>query len=156
MTRAGIRAAIERVGLLGWFVAIDVLWIAKPEVLGIDARHYQRAADAWLTGGDPWSVTEGGITYAAAPHTLLFYAPTHLLPLAWSTWLWLLIGVAAALFVVRRLGLPMWWFLFPPLAHATWNGNPQNLAMALLLVGASPAARAALASVAVAIKLYAA
>ena len=90
------RLALERVGLPAWVLAIDALWIVKPDTLGIDARHYQNAAAAWLAGGDPWAVTESGIPYASAPHTLLFYAPTNLLPLTVATWAWLLVGVVAA------------------------------------------------------------
>ena len=45
-------------------------------MLAIDARHYQRATNAWLAGGDPCAVTEGTTPYVAGPHTLLFYAPT--------------------------------------------------------------------------------
>jgi hypothetical protein len=151
MSRSGLRAVLERIGLPAWFLVIDLLWIAKPDVLGIDARHYQRATDAWLSGGNPWTVTEGGIPYAAGPHTLLFYAPTSVLPLDVSTWLWLGIGVAATAWVVRRLGLPWWWLLFPPAMHAMWNGNPQMLALAFCLL-AGPLA----ATLAVAVKLYAA
>ena len=53
-----LRLAAARIGLPAWFIAIDLLWVAKPAVLGIDARHYQRAASAWLAGADPWLVTE--------------------------------------------------------------------------------------------------
>jgi hypothetical protein len=63
-------------------------------------------------------------------------------------------GIVAAVWVVRRLGLPMWWLLFPPLTHSIWNGNPQTIALALLLVTGPAAVRAASASVAVALKLY--
>jgi hypothetical protein len=147
---ARLRAALETVGLPAWFIVIDLLWIAKLDVLGIDARHYQRAATAWLGGGNPWAVTEAGIPYASGPHTLLFYAPTSLLPLTVSTWLWIAIGVAASAWLVRRLGLPFWWLLFPPLFHSMWNGNPQTIALALLVVGGPIAA-----SLAVLIKLYA-
>ena len=59
-------------------------------------------------------------------------------------------GLAASAWTVRRLHLPAWWLLFPPMAHAVWNGNPQSLALALLLTG-SPLA----ASAAVGLKLYA-
>ena len=145
------RPALERIGLPAWFVVIDLLWIAKPDVLGIDARHYQRAASTWLAGGDPWSVTESGIPYAAGPHTLLFYAPTSVLPLDVSTWLWLLGGVVAAIWLVRRLELPLWWLAFPPLLHGVWNGNPQTIALALLVQGSLVGA-----IVAVGLKLYAA
>ena len=147
-----LRLAFERIGLPAWFVVIDVLWLAKPDVLAIDARHYQRAASAWLQGGNPWAVIEGaGGNYAAGPHTLLFYAPTSLLPLEASIVLWMAAGVAAAVWLVRRLGLPLWWLLFPPLVHAIWNGNPQVIALTLLVLGTGWAA-----ALAVAIKLYAA
>jgi len=148
---ARLPAAFARIGLPAWFIVIDLLWLARPDVLGIDARHYQRAASAWLAGGDPWAVTEGGIPYASGPHTLLFYAPTSLLPLPVSTALWLVLGVVAAVWMVRRLGIPIWWIAFPPLAHALWNGNPQSIVLALLVAGGTLPA-----IVAVALKLYAA
>ena len=146
-----LRLAIQRIGLPAWFVAIDLLWIVKPDVLGIDARHYQNAASAWLAGGDPWAVTESGIRYAAGPHTLLFYAPTSVLPVTVSTWVWLLAGLAASVWLVRRLELPWWYLLFPPLFHSVWNGNPQSIALALLVQGSIAGA-----VLAVGIKLYAA
>jgi hypothetical protein len=145
----GLRLAAARIGLPAWFGAIDLLWVANPAALGVDARHYQRAADAWLAGGDPWAVAEHGITYAAGPHTLLFYAPTSVLPLTVSTWLWMALGLAAAAWLVRRLRLPWWWLAFPPLAHSIWNGNPQSVALALLVFGGPTAA-----SLAVGLKLY--
>jgi hypothetical protein len=146
----GLRAALARVGLPAWFIAIDLLWVVKPAVLGVDARHYQRAASVWLAGGNPWAVTEGGIPYGAGPHTLLFYAPTSWLPITVSTAFWLAIGAAASIWLVRRLGLPFWWVLFPPLTHAIWNGNPQTIMLALLVAGT-----AATAVLAAAVKLYA-
>ncbi len=145
-----LRLAIDRVGLPAWFIVIDLLWIVNPAALGIDARHYQRATDAWLSGADPWKVTESGIPYASGPHTLLLYAPTSVLPLGLSVVLWTLLGVAATVWLVRRLRLPWYWLLFPPLLHSMWNGNPQSIALALL-VAAGPVA----ASIAVLMKLYA-
>ena len=142
--------ALKRVGLPTWFVVIDLLWIAKPNLLGVEAHHYQRAAAAWLAGGDPWSVTEGGVPYAAGPHTLLFYAPTSVLPLDVAVVVWMTLGIAASAWLVRRLGLPVWWLLFPPLLHAMWNGNPQNIALALLVAGGPIAA-----ALATGLKLYA-
>ena len=146
----GLRLALARIGLPAWFIAIDLIWLAKPEVLAIDARHYQRAASAWLAGGDPWAVIEGaGGNYAAGPHTLLFYAPTSLLPLAVSVAIWMTLGLVASLWLVRQLKLPIWWVLFPPLVHAIWNGNPQTIALALLVLGTPWGAVAA-----VGLKLY--
>lgn len=146
-----LRLALERIGLPAWFIAIDLLWVAKPDVLAIDARHYQRAASAWLAGGDPWAVAESGIPYAAGPHTLLFYAPTSLFQLELATAVWMIAGLGASLWLARRLKLPLWWIAFPPLLHGIWNGNPQTLALALLVMGGPFAA-----ALAVALKLYAA
>lgn len=146
----GLRAAAAKIGLPAWFIAIDLLWIAKPEVLAIDARHYQRAATAWLAGADPWLVTEQGVGFAPGPHTLLFYAPTSLLPLWLSEFVWMAVGLAASVWLVHRLGLSLWWVLFPPLTHSIWNGNPQTVVLALLVAGGTiPAV------LAVALKLYA-
>jgi hypothetical protein len=147
-----LRLALARIGLPAWFVAVDLLWITRPDVLGIDAYHYQKAANAWLAGDDPWKVTVGGgITYAAAPHTLLFYVPTSVLPLAVAAAVWVILGLIASVWLVRRLGVPIWWLAFPPLLQSIWNGNPQTIALALLVLGGSAAA-----SVAVLLKLYAA
>ena len=145
-----LRLALARVGLPAWFVVIDLLWIVKPLTFAIDARHYQRAAAAWLAGGDPWAVYEYDVQFAATPHTLLFYAPTNLLPPTAAVAVWMTIGTAAAFWVIRRLDLPLWWFAFPPLFHAVWNGNPQTLVLALLLVGRVPAS-----ALAAAVKVYA-
>jgi hypothetical protein len=145
----GLRLAIRRIGLPAWFAVIDLLWIANPAALAIDAFHYQRAADAWLSGGDPWKVTEHGIAYSAGPHTLLFYAPTSLLPPWASAVLWMALGLAASAWLVHRLGLPWWWIAFPPLAHSIWNGNPQTIALALLVLGGPLAA-----ALAAGLKLY--
>jgi hypothetical protein len=145
-----LRVAFERIGLPAWFIVIDLLWIAKLDVLAVDARHYQRATNAWLAGGDPYVVMEGTTPYFAGPHTLLFYAPTSVLPVTVATWVWMVLGLAASVWLIRRLELPIWWVLFPPLAHAIWNGNPQTVALALLVLGGPIAA-----TVAVAVKLYA-
>lgn len=149
MTREGLRVAVARVGLPAWFVAIDLLWIVRLDTLAIDASHYQQATSAWLTGGNPWGLGESGVYFAAGPHTLLFYVPTSLLPLGAAVVLWMAFGVAASAWLVRRLGLPAWWLLFPPLFHAAWNGNPQTIALALLVAGGP-----FFGALAVGIKLY--
>jgi hypothetical protein len=146
----GLKAAFSKIGLPAWFIAIDLLWVAKPEVLGVDARHYQRAATAWLAGENPWAVTEAGIPYGAGPHTLLFYAPTSWLPIGVSTALWMVVGIAASIWLVRHLRLPLWWMLFPPLTHAIWNGNPQTVMLAFVVAGTAVSG-----ALAAAIKLYA-
>lgn len=147
----GLRLAAARIGLPAWFIAVDFLWVAKVEVLGVDARHYQRAATAWLSGADPWLVMESGVGFAPGPHTLLYYAPTSLLPLWLSEVSWMIAGFCASVWLVRRLRMPLWWVLFPPLAHSIWNGNPQTVVLALLVAGGT-----APAVLAVGLKLYAA
>jgi len=132
---ATLRAALARVGLPAWFVAVDLLWVAKSYAFGIDARHYQAAATAWLTGADPWQVRIDWVPFAAGPHTLLFFAPTSLLPPDVSAAVWLTGGLLAAVWTVRRLHLPLWWIAFPPLFHAVWNGNPHAIVLALLVSG---------------------
>jgi hypothetical protein len=146
----GLRRAATNVGLPAWFIAIDILWLANPVVLGIDARHYQIATSLWLAGGDPWK-SEGGYGFAAGPHTLLMYTPTSVLPLELSVAFWTLLGLAASIWLVRRMEVSMWWLLFPPLVHSIWNANPQTIALALLVLGGSSAA-----VIAVFFKLYAA
>ena len=148
----GLRLALARIGLPAWFIAIDLIWITRLDIVGIDADHYQRAANTWLAGGDPWSVTAGGgIHYASAPHTLLFYVPTSFLPLPVAVAIWVVVGLLASIWLVHLLKVPLWWIAFPPLLQSIWNGNPQTVALALLVVGGSAAG-----ALAVLIKLYAA
>jgi hypothetical protein len=158
MTIASLREGFEKIGLPLWFIMIDLLWIAKPDALGIDARDYQYFANIWLAGGNPWAVPEGGSPYVNGPHTMLLYAPISLLPPTVSIWFWMVLGIGASLWLVRRLKLPLWWLLFPPLTHSIWNGNPQTIVLALLVAGgpsASPFISAATATMATALKLYA-
>ena len=101
----GLRAAFARVGLPAWFVVIDLLWVAKPAVLGVDARHYQRAASVWLAGAIRGPSPRRASRIAAGPHTLLFYAPTSWLPIGVSMSLWFVIGLAASIWLVRSLAI---------------------------------------------------
>ena len=52
----------------------------------------------------------------------------------------IVLAVIGAIATVRLLRLPWWWILFPPFIDAAWNGNPQNLLVPLILVGAGPVA----------------
>ena len=147
-----LRLAAQRIGLPAWFVTIDVVYqVFAPPAFATDARNYQGAAATWLAGGNPWTVAEQGVLYAAGPHTLLLYAPTAALPIEVAVALWMVGGLVASVWLIRHLGLPLWWLAFPPLAHGIWVGNPQTIALALLVFGGPVAATAA-----VALKLYAA
>lgn len=137
VTAIGLRSALGQVALPAWFVWIGVVYPAfHARTLAIDARLYQQATNAWLTDGDPWALAAGGTPYAAAPWSLLTYLPTAWLPVEVAAWTWMVMGFVAALWILHRLKMPLWWLAFPPLAQALWNGNAQPLVLAALLVRA--------------------
>jgi hypothetical protein len=103
----------------------------------VDAASYWGAANRWLAGLDPYADL-GGLMFAAPPPTLAVLAPFALLPLPVFAALMLGASVAAAVYLLRRLGLPYWFLLFPPLVEALLVGNPDVLVVALL-VAAKPA-----------------
>jgi hypothetical protein len=101
-----------------------------------------------LAGGNPWTVDPNG-SFAAPPATLVFYFPAALLPLPLATLVMMSAGLAAGAWAVHRLGLPLWWLLFPPLFDALLAGNPDALVLAFLLV------KGPLAGLAAVFKVYA-
>ena len=147
---------IRRNWLMLWFVIADC-WYVLPNVRDItsfrpltDAVLYSDAAKAWLTGADPWLVTEAGTAFGAPPPTLLLYVPFAFLPSVLTALIWLGIDLLAVAFVIRRLHLPWWWGLFPPLAQAILPANPEPLVVACL-VASGPVANA----IAPLVKIYA-
>ena len=107
----------------------------------IDARHYQRAAADWLAGGDPWMTTEAGsVTRPARTRSCSTRRPASC-RFNVAVAVWIGAGVAAAAWTVRRFDVPIWWIAFPPLFHSIWNGNPQTLVLALLVLGGTVASR---------------
>jgi hypothetical protein len=114
------------------FVVLDAAYfVGRPT--GLDARVYLAAARAWLAGGDPWATGSDGVLFAAPPPSLLPVAPfAWLSPDAFTA---LVIGasIVAALFALRRLGLPFWWLLFPPIVEALSVGSLNILVLAALL-----------------------
>jgi hypothetical protein len=67
------------------------------------------------------------------PHLLLFYAPFVGVPSVGIVWVVGLLVLSA--FALRRLGLPLWWLAFPPLADAIRWGSSDALVFALLVLG---------------------
>ena len=53
-------------------------------------------------------------------------------------------SIAVVALALRRLGLPLWWLLFPPMMEGIAAANPQILILGLLLV-VGPNARVAAA-----------
>ena len=103
-----------------------------------DAHTYYRGAAAWLAGRDPWQAIYqvGGATYhfAALPWALPFIAPITLLPESIAVTTMVLLAAVAAAVILRCLGLPVRWFIFPPLVHGILNGNPIVMCVAMILV----------------------
>ena len=56
----------------------------------------------------------------------------------------------AAVWVLRRLHIPLWWLLFPPISEALFSGNPQLIVLGMIL-----ADRSWLAAIGTALKVYA-
>ena len=122
--------------------------------LGIDARIYYRGVVAWLQGGNPWDATvvvgSSSYHYAGSPVTTVLLAPAALLSEDAFTGAWLILTWVAAAWILRRVHLPIWWLLFPPISEALFSANPQLIVLALIL-----ADRSWLAAVATALKVYA-
>ena len=126
---------------------------------GRDFRIYRDAGLAILHGTDPWAAADhwnGQDWHFAAPPTAAqAFVPFALLPetLGLAVFLALTVGVFA--FAMRRLRLPLWWLLFPPVAEGLGAANPQILVFGLLIVGAPAVAAPIGRAIASAIKVFA-
>jgi hypothetical protein len=124
-----------------WFVLIDVVHIVdelgfRPPP-GVDAVLYRRAAEEFLRGGSPWAASiQGGpdlTHFAGLPPTVLAFVPFAMMPEWLAASIWVGLSVVAAVAIVRRLHLPIWWLAFPPLVEGVYSGNPQLVILALLV-----------------------
>ena len=110
----GSDVALARIGLPAWFV---VHRSALDRQAGGPRRSMPATTSARRPPGWPAATRgrhEGAVsTTRAGPHTLLFYAPTSLLPLAVSVAVWMALGLAASVWLVRRSKLPIWWLAVP-------------------------------------------
>ena len=144
--------------LLGWFAWQTwhriSLFVTLNFPMGIDARIYYRGVLAWLHGGNPWNATvsAGGAAYhyAGSPVTTVILAPAGLVSEDVFTAAWLVVTWLSAVVILRRVHLPLWWLLFPPISEALFSANPQLVVLALLLAN-----RSWLAAVATGLKVYA-
>jgi len=136
-----VRSWLGRYGLPIWFGIISLMRLQSLTTggAGFDAQLYLKATRAWLAGSDPWVFIDQQ-RFAAPPPTLIPLAPIAILPEQVGIALMIALAVAGAVATVRLLHLPWWWLLFPPFIDAAWNGNPQNLLVPLVLVGAGPLA----------------
>jgi hypothetical protein len=109
--------------------------LLEPEILGSHGVIYTAAARAWLTGGDPWSVGPPAVLFAGPPPMLLPFVPFVPLPDEATRWLSVIAAGALAYLAVRRLRLPLYWLLFPPVFGSVLLGHPEVLVLALLVAG---------------------
>lgn len=127
--------------LIGWFAVISSLVLRVPAFAGCpvhygcDAVVYANAARTLLAGGDPWAPGSTALVFAAPPLSALPYLPFIWLPDALIATAWVLIGIAASAYAVRRLRLPLWWLVFPPLVAGVSSGSTAPLVLALLVRG---------------------
>ena len=140
------------------FVSVAVRGLFGDIVLGtfgVDARTYYAGLQAFRDGLDPWSAAVIGsdgrvFHFAGAPTTLVAMLPMVPLGEQAFTAAWIAASIAAALYIVRRTGLPWWWLAFPPLVEGVAHGNPGIVLIALVLVG-----RPWTGALAAALKIYA-
>jgi hypothetical protein len=144
-----------------WFVVTNLQTVAfviiNPSWFGFDARLYQLAAYTWLNGANPWEPAltlehlAQPFSYAGPPITLLPFLLLDWVPPDVLILLLALASTATILWVIHRLGLPIWWMLFPPILEGLWVGNLNILVLGLLVLGGT-----ATGALAIVLKVYAA
>jgi hypothetical protein len=129
---------ITRIVLITAFAGVSTWFVAVPIRIGLpfgwDAVVYAHAAQALLSGGDPW-LQQGNIAYAAPPPSLLLYLPFAWMSDALISVTWVGISALSAVYAIRRLNLPLWWLLFPPIVLGVAAGNGAVFALALMVRG---------------------
>jgi hypothetical protein len=146
-----IATTVGRFLLPLWFLLNGILMLQNLVSHGfqfIDIEVYRTAAAAALAGQDPWAPQPGALAFAGPPPTLLLFVPLTFVSLEVAIVIATGVFVGAAVWAVRRLQLPMWWILFPPVLECLIVGNPDVLVLAFLLV------RGPLAGLAVVAKVY--
>ena len=121
-------------------------WPAHLDTVGVDGDLYYRAARVWVSGGDPWTAYTATNTwpvtgahihelFAGPPPTVLAFVPFVWVPEYIFVVGWMALTIAAAVYTIRRLRLPIYWLLFPPMVTGIVAGNPHVVCLAMLLCG---------------------
>jgi hypothetical protein len=123
--------------------------------IAIDAHIYYRGAAAWIAGTSPWEAFNTSVNgdiahFAGLPTTVVLLGPFTFLPEQAFVVLTLAVGAVAAVYTVRKLELPWWYLLFPPLLSSVMSGNPSTVIIALLV-----SSRPALQALGALVKVYA-
>lgn len=150
----GFRTRFGDVLLITSFTALSALDITKSVVnwaIGWDALIYTDAARAMLAGGDAWGPAGGAALFAGPPPSLIpFFAFVWLPDPVIASGGALLAGLSGV-YVLRKLDLPIWWFVFPPVLLAALAGSTA-LPVTALIVRGGPIAE----GLAIALRPYAA
>ncbi|GAC1663626.1 MAG: hypothetical protein NVS9B8_02950 [Candidatus Limnocylindrales bacterium] len=144
----GLRLIPERVGgrlwivAAAWFITLSAirLSVLVPSLPGYDGMLYRAATLRWLAGGDPWAVQPDMAAFGAPPPTLLAMLPFAMLPEVIARIALVGLGIAASVWLIRRLRLPIWWLAFPPLVDGLYIGNPHVFVVPLIVAGFGPLA----------------
>jgi hypothetical protein len=160
---AGVITTVGRRALPAWFLLWTLVRVQQlswdgrtfdTTFFGRDFRIYRAGATALLNDGNPWVASDrwNGTDwhFAALPPAAQLFVPFAAIPDWLGLAIFLVLSIGAAALALRRLGLPAWWLLFPPMTEGILAANPQILLFGLLVVG-GPVARA----LAVALKVYA-
>lgn len=126
-----------------WFAVISATRLSALVALGppgYDGILYRDATLRWVAGGDPWTNPSQGAVFAAPPPTLLAMLPFAALPEPIARIALVSLGAIASVWAVRRLRLPLWWLLFPPLVDGVYVANPHVFVVPLLVAGVGPLA----------------
>jgi hypothetical protein len=108
---------------------------------GNDFRIYRNAALELTAGRDPFGAFApwNGVDwhFAAPPVAAQAFVPFALVPEWLGLTIFAALSISVLCFALRRLGLPLWWLLFPPVVEGLMAMNPQILVVGLLVVGTS-------------------
>jgi hypothetical protein len=129
---------------------VALIVLVYPPGLGSHANIYTGAAAAWLAGGDPWSFGPPAAVFAGPPPMLLAYLPFIALPIDVTRLAWFALDLVVAAWAIRRLQMPAYWLVFPPLFTAIILGHVEVLLLGFLVI------RGPLAGLAAVVKPYAA
>lgn len=124
--------------LITGFAALSTLIIIKSTVnwaLGWDALIYTKAALAIVEGHDAWGPVGVPGLYAGPPPGLLPFFPFIGLPDPVVAAGGAAIAAACGIYVLRKLQLPAWWLVYPPVLVAILAGSSALPVTALLVRG---------------------
>ena len=104
-------------------------------IFGAHAAIYTDAARTMAAGGNPWLVGPDAAVFAGPPTMLIPYLPFIALPLDLTRLIWVVVGLLLAAWTLRRLGLPAYFLVFPPIFTVIVVGHLELIVLWLLVAG---------------------